>query len=173
MESLRKQLERTRLERALEVVESMAQHRVLLTTTELARLNGIATGRRPEEDSWRQEAITLSLPSGEKETLALIADPKQNVRERLHKATELAEGGSVLDAVIHVYTGLVLSHPFADANRRTAALAAHYFLQRYDVPLSGMALYELGLGDLRRPGQLEALRETLGHMARFANKRQG
>jgi len=167
--SLRLQLERARFERALEVSESMAAHRVLLTTTELARLNNILTGKT--DDPWRQEMVTIQLPSGKTETLALIADPKRTAREKLHRATELAEGGGLVDAAVDIYSGLVLSHVFNDANRRTAVLAAHYFLTRYGVPLSGVALHEIGLGDLREPGQIEALKETIHQMARFMSRR--
>ena len=167
-ESLKRQLEIARFDRALEVAESLANHRALLTTAELARLNTILTGS--EEDPWRQEPVTLVLPSGKTETFALIADPKISARERLHRATELAEKGSVIDAALNIYTGLVLAHVFKDANRRTAALGAHYFLQRYGIPLSGLALHELGLGDLREPGQIELLRATLHQMAEFATK---
>jgi hypothetical protein len=167
--SLRQQLERARFERALEVSESMSMHRVLLTTTELGRLNNILTGKN--DDPWRQEPVTIQLPSGKTETLALIADPKRTAREKLHHATELAEGGNVIDAAVDIYSGLVLSHVFNDANRRTAVLASHYFLTRYGVPLSGVALHEIGLGDLREPGQIEALRETIHQMARFMSRR--
>lgn len=170
-ESLAKQLERARFERALEVSESMAEHRVLLTTAELARLNNILNGKKPEDDPWRQEPVTLTLPSGKTETLALIADPKLSLREKLHRATEVAEGGAVIDAAVNIYVGIVLVHPFKDANRRTAVLAAHYFLQRYGVPVSGLALHEIGLGDVRDPHQVDSLRDTIHQIAKFAAKR--
>lgn len=169
-ESLRKQLERARFERALEVSESMADHRALLTTAELSRLNNILTGKTTD-DPWRQGPVTVTLPSGRSETLALIADPMLTARERLHRATELSENGAVIDAAVDIYSNLVLSHVFQDANRRTAVLAAHYFLKRYGVALSGLALHEIGLGDLREEGQVEMLRETIGQMAKFAAKR--
>lgn len=169
VESLQRQLENARFDRALEVAASLASHRALLTTAELARLNGILTGT--EEDPWRQEPVTLKLPSGKLETFALVADPKISAREKLHRATELAEKGAVIDAVMHIYTGLVLAHVFKDANRRTAALAAHYFLERYGVPLSGLAIHELGLGDIREPGQMDALRTTIQQMADLAKRK--
>ncbi len=167
--SLKRQLEISRFERALEVSDSLANHRALLTTTEIARLNNILTGET--DDPWRGDPVTITLPSGRTETLALFADPKVTVRDQLHRATELAEGGNVIDAAIDIYTGLVLAHPFKDANRRTAVLATNYFLRRYGVPLSGLAIHEIGLGDLREPGQLEALRETVHQMAKFVKKR--
>jgi len=169
MDSLKEQLEKARFERALEVAESLAAHRALLTTAELGRLNQILTGKNT--DPWRQGSVTLKLPSGKVETLAVIADPKQIARERLHRATEIAEAGSAIDAALDMYAGLVMSHVFQDANRRTAALASHYFFRRYGVPISGVELHDLSLGDLRQEGQLEALREAVRQMALFAEKR--
>lgn len=170
---LKRQLEIARFERALEVTESIARNRALLTTTELARINTILVGNDAKKDSdpWRQGTVTITLPSGKTETLALIADPKVTAREKLHRATELAEQGSTIEAAVDIYAGLVLSHVFADANRRTAVCAAHYFLCRYDVPLSGLALHEIGLGDLREEGQIAALRQTINQMVEFAKRR--
>lgn len=149
----------------------MADHRVLLTTAELARVNNILTGCN-DEDPWRHETTTITLPSGKIETLALLENPMLLTREKLHRATEMAEAGDIIDAAVDIYAGLVLSHVFKDANRRTAALAAHYFLRRYGIPLSGLALHEIGLGDLRQAGQIEVLRETIRQMAKFATKRE-
>jgi prophage maintenance system killer protein len=168
--SLRRQLEMTRFDRAMEVAESLADHRALLTTAELARMNNILIGKTPENEPWREKPVTITLPSGRTETLALIADPKVTAREKLHHATELAENGAAIDAAVDIYAALVLSHVFEDANRRTAALAAHYFLRRYGAPISGLALHEIGLGDLREEGQIESLRETVTQMAKFAKK---
>jgi hypothetical protein len=171
--SLKRQLEMTRFEHAREVAESLAEHRALLTTAELARLNNILTGKKTAEtdEPWRQGTVTITLPSGKTETLSLIADPVMQARDKLHKSTELAERGQVLDAAVDIYTGLVLSHVFQDANRRTAVLAAHYFFRRYGVPLTGLALHELGLPDLREEGQIEGLRETVRQMVKFATKK--
>jgi hypothetical protein len=172
--SLRRQLEMTRFDRAMEVAESLADHRALLTTAELARMNNILTGKPQDsnEEPWREKPVTITLPSGRTETLALIADPKVTARDKLHHATELAENGASIDAAVDIYAALVLSHVFQDANRRTAALAAHYFLRRYGAPISGLALHEIGLGDLREEGQIESLRETVTQMAKFAAKKQ-
>ncbi len=168
--SLAKQLELTRFERAMAVSESMAARRVLLTTAELARLNEILTGKS-DGDPWRQEPVTITLPSGRTESFALLADPKRTAREKLHRATELAEAGAVVDAAVDIYVGLVLAHVFKDANRRSAVLAAHYFLQRYGIPLPGLALHEIGLGDLRQEGEIESLRSIIHQMAKFVAKR--
>lgn len=173
--SLKRQLEIARFDRALEVAESLADHRALLTTAELARLNNILTGKGTDPDAqgpWRSGPVTITLPSGKTETLSLLADPVITAREKLHRATEMAEEGSVVDAAVDIYVALVLAHCFEDANRRTAVLAAHYFLRRYGVALSGLALHELGLGDLREEGQIESLRETAHQMAKFANRQK-
>jgi hypothetical protein len=169
MPSLQKQLELSRFERAIHIAESLAEHRALLTTAELVRMNQVLTGTdgKSDKDPWRQDAVTLTLPSGKVETLALIANPVLTARDLLHRATELAENGNALEAALAVYVGLVMSHVFEDANRRTAALAAHYFFVRYGVPLSGLAIHELGLGDLREPGQIEMLRQTVEQMVKF------
>ncbi len=170
VDSLKRQLEMARFERALEIAENLADKRALLTTTELARLNNILNGR-DESDPWRQSTVTLMLPSGRQETLSLVADPKVSTREMLHRSTASAEGGNIVDAAVDIYAGLVRAHVFTDANRRTAALAAHYFLRRYGAPISGLALHEIGLGDIRDETQVEALRETVTQMVRFAQKR--
>ncbi len=176
--SLFKQLEISRFDRALAATESLGQNRALLTTMELERLNGILTGTPIEKmentapSLWRESPVTLSLPSGRTETLSILQDPKLTAREHLHEATELAENGHVIDAAVSIYVKLVLSHVFQDANRRTAVLAAHYFLARYGAPLSGLALHEIGLGDLREPGQIDALKDTISQMAKFAAKRK-
>ena len=171
--SLKRQLEMTRFEHAREVAESLAEHRALLTTAELARLNNILTGKKTGDADlpWRQGTVTITLPSGKTETLSLIADPVMQARDKLHKSTVLAEGGQVIDAAVDIYTGLVLCHVFQDANRRTAVLAAHYFFKRYNVPLTGLALHELGLPDLREEGQIEGLRDTVRQMAKFATRK--
>jgi hypothetical protein len=169
MDSLRKQLEKTRFERAQHIAEGLAQNRALLTTVELARINQILTGSNfelPEHYRlWRHEPVTITLPSGQEETLALIIDPVRTAREKLHRATEMAENGDAVDAAIDIYVHLVLAHVFKDANRRTAVLAAHYFLRRYGSTISGPAIHELGLGDLRQEGQVELFRKTVHKMA--------
>jgi hypothetical protein len=167
---LRRRLELARFDRALEVSESLADHRALLTTAELERLNCILTGEKI--DPWRQEATTIDLPSGKKETFSLILDAKMTARDKLHKATETAEVGDIIHAAVDIYVGLVLAHVFKDGNRRTAVLACHYILRRYGAPISGIAIHELGLGDLREEGQITLLRETFHQMLKFAEKRK-
>jgi hypothetical protein len=171
--SLKRQLELTRFERAIAIAESLAEKRALLTTLELARVNLALMGRDLSDsgpEPWRDEPVTITLPGGRTETLSLMKDPKLNTREILHAATELAETGHPIPAAVHAYVELVLLHGFKDANRRTAVAAAHYFLERYHVPVSGRAIHELGLGDLRQPGVRQLLQETIEQMARFGGR---
>jgi prophage maintenance system killer protein len=167
---LHRRLELARFDRAIEVSESLADHRALLTTAELERLNKIVTGEK--NDPWRQEATVVQLPSGKTENFSLILDAKMTAREKLHQATELAESGNTIDAAVNLYVDLVLAHVFKDGNRRTGVLASHYLLKRYGSALSGIAIHELGLGDLRQEGQIELLRETIHQMLKFAQKRE-
>lgn len=168
---LLKQLEHVRFHRALEVASSLAENRALLTTQELERMNQILTGKE-SSDPWRKGPVELKLPSGRVETLQLIQDPKLSARESLHRNTEMAELGDAPRACLNIYTDLVLAHPFIDANRRTAVLAAHYVLARYGIPLTGTALHDLGLGDLRDPTEKARLEETFFKMIDYAKSRK-
>ena len=167
--TLARQLELSRFQRALEVCESMAENRALLTTFELERVNNILSGK--EGSPWRDTPVILVLPGGKREELQVLSDPKITARDHLHHATELAENGHAVDAALHVYAELVLSHVFKDANRRTAVTAAHYFLKRYNIPITGLAIHEIGLGDLREAGHREELLATVHQMVRFATRR--
>ena len=129
-------------------------------------------GKHTDHDPWRKGAVTVTLPTGHVETLALLADPVQDARVHLHRATEMAENGNIIECAVDIYANCVLSHYFEDANRRTAVLAAHYFLKRYGIPVPGLALHELGLGNVREPEQIEALKETIRQMAKFAGKKK-
>ncbi len=173
--SLLLQLERARFERALEVLESLVEHRALLTTTELARINHIVIGVKhdpnSQENPWRQDIITLELPSGRTETMNLIENPVFALRDQLHRTTERSEAGDSIEAAIDLYVWMVKAHAFKEGNRRTAVLATLYFLQRYGHAISGIALHEVGLGDVRDPTQREALKEMITQMSRFASKR--
>lgn len=173
MHDLHKQLETARFDRALKIVDSLCEHRALLTTGELGRVNQVITGKT--EDPWRQQPTTLSHSSGRTFTFALMADPRTLARDKLHHATErcLSEkSDDVIEAATDLYVALVLSHVFTDGNRRTAAAAAHYYLRRHGIPLSGTAIHELGIGDLRDAAHVQALRDTIRQMALFAMRRQ-
>jgi len=167
--TLIQQLDISRFERALGSTNQLALGRGLLTTAECERLNQTLTGKKT--DPWRSAPVEIVLPSGKRETLQMLKDPKLALREALHRCTESAESGRPVDAALDIYESIVLLHPFIDANRRTAALGAHYFFNRFGVGISGLALHELGLGDLRDPNQKKLLRETVAQMVRFVSGR--
>jgi hypothetical protein len=166
---LQRQLERARFERALEVVESMVQTGAFLNTAELARINNILLGATGEP--WREGAAVCLLPSGHEERLQILADPTTRAKEILRTAKDRAAGGEVIEAAADLYAQLVLTHVFKDANRRTAVVASAYLLKLYGVEVSAMGLHELGLGDLRAPGQLEALRDVLRSAVKVSGAR--
>lgn len=172
--TLKQQLEQTRLERAFEIAADLAAKGALLTAPELARLNEVVTGSRStkEDAPWRQEEVTLTLPSGKRETLSVIVNARRIARDKLHRAVDLADCGSVLEAAIGLYVGLVQSHVFTDGNRRTAAVAAHYFFARHNIPISGLSLHELGTGDMRDLNQIQELESALRQIAKFSSKRK-
>ncbi len=160
--SLKEHLERTRFERALECSESIASHHHVLNTMELGRLNNILCGKKEDDPNpWREGSVTLMLPSGNTETLSLIADPKVTAREALYAAAEVAERGDFIGAALTAYVRLVLAHSFEDANRRTAVLAAHYFLTKHGIPVSAERLHQAGAGDLRDSKEVDRLRAIL------------
>lgn len=165
---LQRQLERARFERALEVAESMVEKGAFLNTAELARINNVLRGQNDEP--WREGAAVCKLPSGREEALQLLADPITHCKEILRNAKDRAAAGQVVEAAADVYAQLVLTHVFKDANRRSAVVAAAYLLKLNGYDVSAMGLHELGLGDLRAEGQLEALRETLRNVVRMSSK---
>ncbi len=161
--SLVVQLELTRFERALAVSASIANSGALLTTSELARLNKILLGNNTDsnESLWRKEAVNVKLPSGKLERLELIEDPILATRDKVHQATEQAENGDAIGAVVNLYVGMIKAHAFLDGNRRTAILAIHYFLFKYGFSVSAHDLLAMKLGDVRDPQEVESLKSNL------------
>lgn len=162
--NLKKQLELSRFERALEVADSMVESSVFLNTAELARLNQVITG--VQTDPWRAGVAICKLPSGRDATFQVLADPINKAKEILRGAKNRADAGEVVDAACDVYAQFVLTHVFADGNRRTAVVAAYFLLKAHGYSVSAVGLHELGLGDLRIESQMEALRETLRGLVR-------
>jgi prophage maintenance system killer protein len=167
---LQRQLERARFERALEVAESMVDSGAFLNTAELARINNVLRGQIDEP--WREGAAVCKMPSGNEESLQLLADPITKAKEILRHAKDRAAVGEVVEAAADVYSQLVLTHVFKDANRRTAVVAAAYLMRLHGYDISAMGLHELGLGDLRAEGTLEVLRDTLRNVIKLSVSRK-
>lgn len=166
---LQRQLERARFERALEVAESMVEKGAFLNAAELARLNNILLGATGEP--WRETPAVCTLPSGREEKLQILADPTTKAREILRLAKDRAAAGEVVEGAAELYAQLVLTHVFNDANRRTAVVAAAYLLRLYGIEISALGLHELGLGDLRAPGQIDALRDVIRSAVKVSGQR--
>jgi prophage maintenance system killer protein len=163
---LKRQLERARFERALEVADSLVEKHAFLNSAELARINNILRGEKDEP--WRDGAAECTLPSGREEKLHILADPVNKAREILHNARDRAAAGEYVEAAADLYAQLVLTHVFKDANRRTAVVAAAFLLKCNGIEISAMGLHELGLGDLRAEGQMETLREMLRNAVKMS-----
>ena len=148
-----------RFERALEIIESLVDKHAFLNSAELGRINNVLRGETNEP--WREGSAVCALPTGNKQSFQLLADPVSKCREILTKAKDKAATGDVIDGATDLYADLVLTHVFKDANRRTAAIAAAYLLEQYGYEVSPVGLHDLGLGDLRASGQREALCELL------------
>ena len=58
--------------------------------------------------------------------------------------------------------GILVTHEHSDHVGGVFRLA-----RRYGLPVSGLAIHEMGLGDVRNPEQVELLRQTLRNMARL------
>jgi hypothetical protein len=165
---LKRQLERARFERALEIAESMVETGAFLNTAELGRINNVLMGEHTEP--WRETAAVCKLPSGHNENFQVLADPITKAKEILTHAKNRADGGEVVEAAADVYAQLVLTHVFKDANRRTAVVAAAYLLKLHGIQVSALGLHELGLGDLRDSGQIDVLRDTLRNVVKLGAK---
>jgi prophage maintenance system killer protein len=163
---LMKQLERARFVRALEVAESMVESHAFLNTAELARINNVLRGETGEP--WREGAAVSRFSSPEE--FKVLADPVNLAKEILTHAKNRAAAGEVIEAAADVYAQLVLSHVFKDANRRTAVVAAAYLLKAHGHEISAFGLHELGLGNLRSEGQMEALRDTLRNVVKMSGR---
>ncbi|MGE4232268.1 MAG: Fic family protein [Bacteriovoracia bacterium] len=161
---LEKQLAKSRFERAIEIVEGLIEKGAFLNCSELARLNQILTGKKNVEP-WRDEPTECVLPSGVKLRFHVLADPIKHTKQILNQAKEKAASAEnldeVVDAAAELYAQIVLTHPFKDANRRIAVVAADYLLKLYNITISAVGLHELGLGDLREEGQIELLKNTM------------
>lgn len=166
---LKKQLERARFERALEIAQSMVESGAFLNSAELGRINNVIRGEKGEP--WRDGATICALPSGRKQTFQILADPVTKAREILRIAKDRAAAGEIIGAAADLYADLVLTHVFKDGNRRTAVVASAYLLKLYGYEVSASGLHDLGLGDLRATGGREALRELVRNAVKITSIR--
>lgn len=170
MDSLKKQLELVRFERAIEYVANNAHGLKHLNAQELAHINKLLNAS--EEEPWRAEAAVINLPSGRKESLSILSNPMIQVRDIISTARERAREGEIVDAATDLYSQLVLHHFFKDGNRRSAVAAVYWLLLERDIHIPAIGLLELGIGDLRIKGQLEILKNLIQNTIAIAESRK-
>ncbi len=92
-ETLKKQFELVRFERALEYIKQSAGGKKRLNSQELGQVNNLITNS--SGNPWRQEATNVRLPTGRSETLSLISNPMFAARDLLSAAFERSLNGEV------------------------------------------------------------------------------
>lgn len=130
-----------------------------MTTSELAHINQMLTGEGDEP--WRLEPVEVTIPSGNIHHFNIVSNPIIQAREILGHAQDLAANGKVKEGALYLYSKLVLSHFFRDANRRTAVLATLWLLQSHQSDVNAVELARLPIGDLREAKDFEVLRAKL------------
>ena len=158
-DTLKKQLQRVRFEKAISYIENNASGKKHLNTQELASLNTMIRGS--DDDPWRNEAAVVSFPGGKRASFALLSNPLIQLRNIISDASQKAMNGEIEEAAVDLYSQLVLNHFFKDANRRTAVAATHWLLFERGIHISALGLLEVGIGDMRSEEQLESLRTLI------------
>ncbi len=168
-DTLKKQLQRVRFEKAIYYIESTANGKKHLNTQELASLNIMIRGN--DDDPWRNEAAVVSFPGGKRASFALLSNPMIQLRNIISDASQKSMNGEVEEAAVDLYSQLVLNHFFKDGNRRTAVAATHWLLLERGIHISALGLLEVGIGDIRSQEQLESLRRLIRVSIEMAKSR--
>jgi prophage maintenance system killer protein len=161
---IRKQHEEQRLRHAIDYVHSSTNSAKKITTSELARLNRIITAG--EDTAWRSEPIVIKIPTGKVQNFSLISNPMDDARRILGQAYDQASNGNVKEAAVYAYLQLVEEHLFREANRRTAALAAQWLLNEYDLDIDAHKLLEIPVGDVRDASEKKQLMTKISQLIR-------
>ncbi|MDZ4662697.1 MAG: Fic family protein [Pseudomonadota bacterium] len=156
---LKKQLEVTRFEHALNYVEQSAGGKKKLTGSELAHLNQMLN--HTSEPPWRSQQTMVTLPSGQKKHFNVILNVQLRSRDILGNAHDILHSGEIAKAASYLYSHLVSEHFFNDGNRRTAVIATYWLLLEAGKKIDAHELHRLGLGDLNKPEDLEALEKNM------------
>ncbi|MEK7801374.1 MAG: hypothetical protein AAB276_02870, partial [Pseudomonadota bacterium] len=113
---LKKQLEQTRFEHAINYVEQSAGGKKKLTGSELAHLNQMLN--HSTEAPWRSSQTSVTLPSGQKKHFNVILNVQLRSRDILGNAHDILYSGEIAEAATYLYSHLVSEHFFNDGNRR-------------------------------------------------------
>jgi len=166
---LKKQLELARFEKTMEYVSTNAHSQKHLNSTELAQINNMLTGN--SGDPWRTQSVSVKLPSGNEEHFAVVTNPMIRARDIIFQARDEAFQGDIVKAAANLYAELVLAHLFKDANRRTAVAATCWLLYEKGISMPSLGFLELGVGNLRDPEQMNALKGLIKHTIDVARNR--
>jgi hypothetical protein len=156
---LHKQLEEQKYLHAVAYVEQAAGGPKMLTTSELAYLNQMLTGKNQEP--WRLEPAAVTIPSGQTHHFNVLNNPIVGARDILGEAFQEAGNGDLKEAAFHLYTQMILHHLFRDANRRTASLAVLWLVRSRRSQIDAVELEKFPLGDLRQQAELDRLNQKL------------
>jgi hypothetical protein len=161
---LHKQLDEQKFLHAVAYVEQAAGGPKILNTSELGYLNQMLTGKNQEP--WRLEPAAVTIPTGQVHHFNVLNNPVVVARDILGETFQEAGNGDLKDAVLHLYTQMILKHLFRDANRRTAALAVLWLVLSHRGSIDAIELEKFPVGDLRKPEDLERLSQRLSMLIR-------
>lgn len=152
---LQKQLDEQKFLHGVSYVEQAAGGPKLLTTSELAYLNQLITGK--SQDPWRLDPVAITLRSGQTHQLNVLNNPIVSAREIIGEAFVNAGNGDLVQAAFSLYSQLILQHLFHDANRRTAALAVLWLVLAHRSTIQALDLVHIPVGDLRDAHEADQL----------------
>lgn len=161
---LQKQLEEQKFLHGVAYVEQAAGGPKILNTSELAILNQMLTGK--PQDPWRLESAAVTIPSGQTHHFNILNNPIVVARDILGEAMQEAGNGDVAQAAFHLYSQMILSHLFRDANRRTAALAVLWLTLSHNKTIDARELEKCNVGDLRDGKDLQNLSQKIASLIR-------
>lgn len=160
---LQKQLNHQKFLTTIDYVRKAASGPKVLMTHELAQINLMMLGRDTHSDfePWRMEAMNVRIPSGKDLQFNVVSNPINRARDVIGHALHLANNGDGLEGAFFLYSQLVLSHLFKEANRRTAVAGSLWILLIAGLDCDASSLLELPIGDLREPQSLADLRAAM------------
>lgn len=156
---LKKQLEETRFEHALNYVEQSAGGKKKLIGSELAHLNQMLN--HTTEAPWRNQQTVVTIPGGKTKHFNVILNVQLRSRDILGNAHDILHSGDVSEAATYLYSHLVSEHFFNDGNRRTAVVATYWLLLETGKKIDAHELHKIGLGDLNNAEDLAQLKKAI------------
>jgi hypothetical protein len=156
---LKKQLEETRFKHTVDYVGQHARGIKKIGVSELLHLNQMLN--HTTEDTWRKQPVEISLKSGKKRSFKIVTNSIEEARHILANAHDIVGQGKLVDAAAYLYSHLVMSHFFNEANRRTAVVATYWLVLEAGKDIDAEALSKSPLGDLSEESELKKLRDLI------------